>query len=54
MSCEVIEAYVVIFLPKFKTHGLAVITGAIKNSYGILAGARRPCCTDIRRNSEVS
>jgi uncharacterized protein (DUF362 family)/NAD-dependent dihydropyrimidine dehydrogenase PreA subunit len=35
------EADVVISLPKFKTHGLTVMTGAIKNSYGILPGAQK-------------
>ena len=35
------EADVIISLPKFKTHGLTVVTGAIKNSYGILPGAQK-------------
>jgi len=39
VSSAVLEADIVISLPKFKTHGLAVLTGAIKNSYGILPGA---------------
>ncbi|WP_027370935.1 DUF362 domain-containing protein [Desulfovermiculus halophilus] len=38
VSKAVLDADVVISLPKFKTHGLTVITGAIKNSYGILPG----------------
>jgi len=38
VSCAVLEADVVISVPKFKTHGLTVLTGAIKNSYGILPG----------------
>lgn len=41
VSTAVLEADVVISLPKFKTHGLTVITGAIKNSYGILPGAQK-------------
>ena len=41
VSRAVMEADVVISLPKFKTHGLTVITGAIKNSYGILPGAQK-------------
>ena len=41
VSKAVLEADVVISLPKFKTHGLTVITGAIKNSYGILPGAQK-------------
>ena len=41
VSSAVLEADVIISLPKFKTHGLTVITGAIKNSYGILPGAQK-------------
>jgi len=41
VSTAVLEADVVISLPKFKTHGLTVVTGAIKNSYGILPGAQK-------------
>ncbi len=41
VSRIVLEADVVISLPKFKTHGLTVITGAIKNSYGFLPGAQK-------------
>jgi len=41
LSQAVLEADVIISLPKFKTHGLTVITGAIKNSYGLLPGAQK-------------
>lgn len=41
VSREIMDADVVISLPKFKTHGLTVMTGAIKNSYGILPGAQK-------------
>jgi uncharacterized protein (DUF362 family)/NAD-dependent dihydropyrimidine dehydrogenase PreA subunit len=41
VSRMILEADVVISLPKFKTHGLTVMTGAIKNSYGILPGAQK-------------
>lgn len=41
VSSEVLDADVLISLPKFKTHGLTVLTGAIKNSYGILPGAQK-------------
>jgi uncharacterized protein (DUF362 family)/Pyruvate/2-oxoacid:ferredoxin oxidoreductase delta subunit len=41
LSRAVTEADLVISLPKFKTHGLTVITGAIKNSYGLLPGAQK-------------
>ncbi|MFH0839048.1 MAG: DUF362 domain-containing protein [Candidatus Omnitrophota bacterium] len=35
---RVLESDVVISLPKFKTHGLVVMTGAIKNMYGAVPG----------------
>ena len=41
LSRVVLEADIFISLPKFKTHGLTVVTGAIKNSYGILPGAQK-------------
>lgn len=41
VSRAVMDADVVISFPKFKTHGLTVITGGIKNSYGILPGAQK-------------
>jgi len=39
VSRAVTEADVLISVPKFKTHGLTVLTGAVKNSYGLLPGA---------------
>ncbi len=39
LSRAVMEADIIISLPKFKTHGLTVLTGAIKNSYGFMPGA---------------
>ena len=41
ISRAVHEADIVISLPKFKTHGLTVLTGGIKNSYGYLPGAQK-------------
>jgi len=41
VSRAVLDADVIISLPKFKTHGLTVLTGAIKNSYGYLPGAQK-------------
>jgi uncharacterized protein (DUF362 family)/NAD-dependent dihydropyrimidine dehydrogenase PreA subunit len=38
VSRAVVEADVVISLPKFKTHGLTRLTGAVKNCYGYLVG----------------
>jgi len=41
VSRAVLEADVIISLPKFKTHGLTILTGAVKNSYGYLPGAQK-------------
>jgi len=41
VSRIILETDIIISLPKFKTHGLTVMTGAIKNSYGVLPGAQK-------------
>jgi uncharacterized protein (DUF362 family)/NAD-dependent dihydropyrimidine dehydrogenase PreA subunit len=41
VSKAVLEADVIISLPKFKTHGLTVVTGGLKNNYGTLPGAQK-------------
>ena len=41
VSKAILDSDILISLPKFKTHGLTVMTGAIKNSYGILPGAQK-------------
>jgi uncharacterized protein (DUF362 family)/Pyruvate/2-oxoacid:ferredoxin oxidoreductase delta subunit len=41
LSRIVLEADIIISLPKFKTHGLTTLSGAIKNSYGFLPGAQK-------------
>ena len=41
VSRAVFDADVIISLPKFKTHGLTIITGALKNCYGYLPGAQK-------------
>jgi uncharacterized protein (DUF362 family)/NAD-dependent dihydropyrimidine dehydrogenase PreA subunit len=41
LSHAVLDADIIISLPKFKTHGLTAMTGAIKNSYGFLPGAQK-------------
>jgi uncharacterized protein (DUF362 family)/Pyruvate/2-oxoacid:ferredoxin oxidoreductase delta subunit len=41
LARAVLEADVVINLPKFKTHGLTLFTGAIKNCYGVLPGLQK-------------
>jgi Pyruvate/2-oxoacid:ferredoxin oxidoreductase delta subunit len=41
VSTAVLDADIFISIPKFKTHGLTVLSAAIKNSYGILPGAQK-------------
>ena len=41
ISKAIAEADVYISLPKFKTHGLTILSGAIKNNYGLLPGAQK-------------
>jgi uncharacterized protein (DUF362 family)/ferredoxin len=38
---DVLEADVYISMPKMKTHGLAMISGSVKNNFGLLAGAQK-------------
>lgn len=52
VSRAILEADIVISLPKFKTHGLTVMTGAIKNSYGILPGAQKARLHKIAGNPD--
>jgi NAD-dependent dihydropyrimidine dehydrogenase PreA subunit len=52
VSLAVMEADVMISLPKFKTHGLTVLSGAIKNSYGILPGAQKARLHGIAGSAE--
>lgn len=41
VSRPVLDADILISLPKFKTHGLTGLTGAVKNSYGFIPGAQK-------------
>lgn len=41
VSKAVLDADILISLPKFKTHSLTQITGAIKNTFGILVGGEK-------------
>jgi uncharacterized protein (DUF362 family)/ferredoxin len=41
VSKAILDADLYISLPKFKTHGLTILSGAIKNNYGILPGAQK-------------
>jgi len=52
VSRAVMDADVIISLPKFKTHGLTVLTGAIKNSYGFLPGAQKARLHNIAGSPE--
>ena len=38
---NVLEADLYISVPKMKTHGLTMISGAVKNNFGLLAGAQK-------------
>jgi uncharacterized protein (DUF362 family)/Pyruvate/2-oxoacid:ferredoxin oxidoreductase delta subunit len=52
ISRAVRAADVLISLPKFKTHGLTAVTGAIKNSYGYLPGAQKARLHRLAGNAE--
>ena len=38
---DVMDADVYISVPKMKTHGLTMVSGAVKNNYGLLSGAQK-------------
>jgi uncharacterized protein (DUF362 family)/ferredoxin len=38
---DVLDADVYISLPKMKTHGMTMLSGAVKNNYGLLVGAQK-------------
>jgi len=42
VSRQVLEADLVVTVPKFKTHVVTTITGAMKNSFGFLVGGQKP------------
>jgi uncharacterized protein (DUF362 family)/NAD-dependent dihydropyrimidine dehydrogenase PreA subunit len=44
VSRDILEADVVINVPKMKTHSLTVVTGAVKNMFGIVTGAGKSQC----------
>ena len=46
------DADIIISLPKFKTHGLTIVSGAIKNSYGFLPGAQKAALHKAAGNAE--
>jgi uncharacterized protein (DUF362 family)/NAD-dependent dihydropyrimidine dehydrogenase PreA subunit len=53
VSRAILEADVYISLPKFKTHGLSLLSGAIKNNYGIIPGALKARLHAISGNPET-
>lgn len=44
VSRDILEADVLINVPKMKTHSLTLVTGAVKNMLGIVAGAGKSKC----------
>lgn len=52
ISAAVLDADIIISLPKFKTHGLTIVTGAIKNSYGFLPGAQKAALHKVAGSPE--
>lgn len=38
---DVVDADVYISVPKMKTHGLTILSGSVKNNYGLLTGAQK-------------
>ncbi len=40
---DVLESDVYISVPKMKTHGLTILSGAVKNNFGLMAGAQKSC-----------
>ncbi|HNY64022.1 MAG TPA: DUF362 domain-containing protein [Deltaproteobacteria bacterium] len=52
LSRAIWDADVIISLPKFKTHGLTVVSGCIKNSYGFLPGAQKAALHRIAGSAE--
>ena len=41
ISRQILDCDILISVPKFKTHTLTMITGAVKNSYGFIVGAEK-------------
>jgi len=52
LARAVFEADVVINLPKFKTHGFALYTGAIKNLFGTIPGFQKATLHKLHPNSK--
>jgi len=52
VSKEILDADIIISIPKFKTHSLTIITGAIKNMFGIVVGAEKSRIHSIARTRD--
>jgi len=52
ISRIVTEVDVILSLPVFKTHALTLLTGAIKNLFGIIPGAQKSYLHTVVRNSD--
>jgi len=50
---DILDADVHISLPKMKTHGLTMISGGVKNNYGLLAGAQKAWYHFYSKSPEV-
>jgi uncharacterized protein (DUF362 family)/NAD-dependent dihydropyrimidine dehydrogenase PreA subunit len=54
---DVLDADVYISIPKMKTHGLTMISGAVKNNYGLLTGGQKAwyhyACRTPQRFAEI-
>jgi len=57
VSKEVLDCDILVSVPKFKTHALTMITGAVKNTYGYIVGTEKALlhslAVSLRRFSEV-
>ncbi len=53
VSREVLDADIVINVPRFKTHGLTGITCAIKNMFGIIPGGKKAYLHTVAPNKKV-
>ena len=44
ISCHVLDADVIISVPKLKTHGITTLTAAVKNMFGAVTGLSKTAC----------
>ncbi|MDD5556382.1 MAG: DUF362 domain-containing protein [bacterium] len=57
VSGEILDCDLLVSVPKFKTHALTMITGAVKNTYGYIVGTEKALlhslAVTLRRFSEI-